>query len=733
MKKIIALTIAYLLVFSSGIFAASNEFTSFAISDSLVQAYDNMPKIADTADIFKKLDSRIGVYYMDRYEMAKDLQLAISDYPQFHRRVNNFALAGKTVTIKLLQLDGMSPEDSIIDRVWLTPIQMDTLKNYIRQEAIRLSNSPTISKFLNNMKGIVFADSMMMRRYALSLFAASLGVCYDTSGTYQNVKDVLWTDSEIEDLFRTNNKLPVYPTKKQAQQKDAVLDNAQRLLSLLNKRYRFLTCSEDRWSHAFSLLDTLYSSLLENIVNMTTDVQVNFSETTPITWYANDCGCSQYKELNGDVYAIYPYWLAKEGGDTLDFSVITRIAYYGLTASHKGKLEMPSGSLAIDFFNRDGQSEFVNVAHKHNVKVDWIIKKSEWGPLANDSQKMQDFFTTLINQIEQLVNKKNNSLFQRFVATFTLDGKDAGNRGDGVTLWFQNYPTDPVNTEIFRENFWRLQETLKTANEFAYTNLLMHQADLTEKINVRKDSTYEAQEKGIYSYDFFRTLLDGSQAYGDIARNFLIVLSDEPVSRSKLLIYHDLNQQLKGDNRTKVLHAVVPMLWLDYRQWDQLEDDASFYNDAYYSLGVAPYGIPNDTAFLEQTLANTLLQKFEKEDGSHERQGAIAAFFCTHRWAFRLLNTVVYALVFLLLICFFVNCNVNSYFSKHLALLVALVAIPPLLTSLILSNFDPIFMDYVGKVGQWGCFVVIILTVIAITLLQVYRSADFPKRNLKHK
>ena len=271
------------------------------------------------------------------------------------------------------------------------------------------------------------------------------------------------------------------------------------------------------------------------------------------------------------------------------------------------------------------------------------------------------------------------------------------------------------------------------ANEFAVVNMMVNQMDLAEKMNIRKDSTYEPKEKGIYSYEFFRTLMESPQKNGENIRNFLIVLSDEPVSRSKLLIYHDLNQQLIGEARTHVLHALVPMLWLDYSQWDQLEDDASFYNDAYYSLGIAPYGLLNDTAFLEETLTNTLLQHFEKVNGSHERQGAIAAFFCTHRWFFRLLNTLVYTLVFLLLISFFANCQVNAFFSKHLALLVALVAIPPLLTSLILSHFDPIVMDYVGKVGQWGCFVVIILTVIAIALLQVYRSADFPKRNLKQK
>ena len=313
----------------------------------------------------------------------------------------------------------------------------------VRQDSSDMDSSPshqlfstTISNFLNDMKGIVFADSIMMRRYALSLFAASIGICYDTTNTYQKVKDVLWSDDAVIEIFKRVGRLPFHPMRSQHQQADTATDNSQHLLTFFNKRFRFLNCSEDRWSQAFSLVDSIYSSVLEPSVTGNTQTRVNFSDTLTTVWHSNGCGCSQYKELNGNVYAIYPYWLTKKGGDTLDFSVITRIAYYGLSAANDGKLKMPSGLSALSFFDRKRQSEFINVAHKHNVKVDWVIKKSNWGDLSNDSLKMQQFFDTLVTQIETLVNKKNNSLFQRFVARLTLDGRDMGNRGDGVTLWF---------------------------------------------------------------------------------------------------------------------------------------------------------------------------------------------------------------------------------------------------------------------------------------------------------
>lgn len=768
---VFCLKFAFVFFFMCGVatsaFASNSELCSYQVSDSLVAEYEKLPKTSDTLEAFKILQDEINVYFMDRVEMEKALEADLADFPKFHKRINNNSIGSKAVREQYIEK--YLPEDSIVDHVWLDSAYMDSLKSYLRKEAMYFPYSSTVSRFLHDMEGIVFADPKMMRRYALSLFAASLGVCYDTTFTYDKVKNVLWSESEVENLFKriqkndlyANNKLSTDAVNAQVKPKsskkktvtadssmfrsesrlpmsaDEKLQAARRIMKIFNRRFRFLNCSEDRWNHAFTLLDTLYSYLLKDVVDSMTVTRSEFSDTVPVVWRANGCGCSRNKELNGNVYAIYPYWLSKEGGDTIDFSVVSRIAYYGIFASDDGTLVLPSGSPALGFFNKDGFSDFVNVAHEHDVKVDWIVKKTDWSELSQNASQMQAFFDKLVLQIGELVNKENNSLFQRFVSEFTLDGNDIGRRGDGVTLWFENYPADSVYTEIFSRNFKKIQFALQSVNEYAFVNLMVNQEDLIEKMNVRKDSTYEALERGIYSYKYFRQLTKkdeiekNARTKSEIEsglRNFLIVWSDEPVSRSKLLIYNDLNQQLKGDSRTEVLHAVVPMLWLDYNQWDQLSDDASFYNDAYYSLGIAPYGLANGSMALEQRLADTLLKRFEKDEGTHERQGAFAAFFCTHRWAFRLVNSMVYACVFLLLFAYFVICRVNAYFSRRLALFVSLVAIPPLLSTLTLSNFDPVFSEFAGSALRWGCFAVIVIVVIVITLLQVYRSADVPKR-----
>lgn len=730
------------LIFMGGLFA--NELEYFVVSDSMVAEYDKLPKAVDTTEAFEILESKLLFYYPDRIEMDKDLRTLLVKYPQFHNIVNNFSLGNPKIQKRLAT--GLAPDDSVVDFVWFNKQNLDFLKKCLRPQALRSPYSKSVSRFLHGLEGVYFADSLMMRRYALSLFSASLNVCYDNTSKYDKVVSSRWSDDDVADLFahkykdsftskfrtscidsaRTMNRKRFEKSIGKDSVKNKELYKDCKLYRALNRWFVNSTCSDDRWNFAFTRLDSLYSRLLQSDVEAATQREIPFDDEVPVVWNSDGCGCSQNKDLNGNVFALYPYWLAKEDGDTLDFSAVTRINYYGISADDNGFLKMPSGSFALDYFDKEGFSDFVNVAHRHNVKVDWVVKKSEWGELSSDTEKLQAFFDSLANQIDALVSRENNSFFQRFVSCLAIDGHDNGYRGDGVTLWFQNYPTDPEFSKLFTKNFIKIQEKLQTTNKHVLVNLMVNMLDLTEKQNVYMDSNYVAPQKGIYSYEYFGTLLD---SIGDSSlQNYLIVLSDEPVSRSKLQIYHDLNQQLKGDSRTNVLHAVVPMLWLDFQQWDQLKDDATFYNDAYYSLGVAPYGLLNDTTHQEQALDNILLEKFEKENGAHERQGPVAAFFCTHRFFFRLLNTVVYAMVFLLLFCYFAVCRMNAYFSKRLALLVALVAIPPLLTSLILTNFDPVIIEYVGKVGRWGSFVFIILTVIVITLLQVYRSAEYPRR-----
>ncbi|PWJ59135.1 hypothetical protein BGX12_14317 [Fibrobacter sp. UWR4] len=729
------------------VFERDCELCSFEISDSALAMYEKQPKPSDTVEAFKVLEKNINVYFTDRIDMEEKLKMALADFPQFHKRINNNSLGSKAVKAKIMD---RYPDDSIPEMVWLDSAYMDSLKYYIRVEAESYPYSPTVKKFVENLKVGPFIDSNSMHRYALSLFAASLGICYDTVNAYDKIKDVLWSDVDFDDLVRRLHDNNWYGAMHK-KGTDLCLDSIRHIKRRLDRRYRFMNCSEDRWKNALVLLDTLYSKLLAGVVDSMTQRRVSEIAGAPVVWKADGCGCSRKNQLNGTVYAIFPYWQVKKEGNIVDFSAVTRLAFYGLGAANDGSLRLPTGENALDFFDRPGYSEFVNQAHRHDVKVDWIITKNDWSSLAASEVKLRKFFDILITRIDSLVSKRNNTFFQRLVDNVSMVQDDVGNRGDGVTLWFKNYPTDSVSTAVFNEKFRELHRRLLEKNEYAFVNFMTDRMSLSEKMNVRKDvdSTCVPAAKGIYSYENFRQLMSIPVRAKDDSitlansnvltadeilnnlRNHLIVFADEPVSRSRLLIFSELDQQMRGEDRKIVHHSLVPLLWLDNTQWSQLREEASFYNDTYYSLGVAPYGtcgVSDSVCAYDSALASILLSEFEKDDGDHERQGTFASFACAHRWFFRLLNVFAYSLAILLIVCYFAVCRVGEYFVRHLALFVGLVVLPPLLTTMTLLRTDPVLENFLGSVGPWGCFIAIIVSVVVIALLQVYRSAEYPKR-----
>ena len=205
---------------------------------------------------------------------------------------------------------------------------------------------------------------------------------------------------------------------------------------------------------------------------------------------------------------------------------------------------------------------------------------------------------------------------------------------------------------------------------------------------------------------------------------------EEPVSRSKRLVLNDLNQQLNGADRRKVLHSLVPVIWFDNQQWGQLREDALYYNDTYYSLGIAPYAtdlLASDSCRLSGNLGMCMIQNFENEDGTNMRQGAFSAFICTHRWAFRFINFITFLIAIGVLISYFSSCSVADFFNKRLALLLGIVIVPSTVMMTILARLDPSVAAYRSTFGMIP-ILVLLLTVIAIILIQVYRKNDLPKR-----
>lgn len=723
-------------LFSVLAFGKSLPMAYYQVDPAKVEEYAKQNFVKDTLKAFEILDGYRNYYFESRFQMLEKISEEFKKFPQFQKITNNYIQASWAIR-----------EDTLTDkfgmpamRVWMDKRALDSLKWYIKDDLKRMTYSKTANDFLENMQGIIFPDSALAHRYALSLFAASIGVCNDSVvNRYVKDVDMKWDSSKITELLtRRHVKLSDFmmPEKiKKTNKKDK--DSVQRVVKFF-ERFNGRICSDDRWEMVVSKLDTLYNRSLADLVAASMTTTNAFDDKAAVNMNNKKCGCSQINDLNGEVFGLYPYWLTGDSTKWVDFEGITRLAYYGLRAADDGSLELPSGVLAKDYLNDEKNYEFVNETHRHFVKLDWIVTKDDWSELETKDD-LKKFFDKLSNEIDELLNRKISSSFERFVNTLTFYINEFEYRGDGVTLYFKNYPKNAEATKAFNKFFTNLQLKLSQSNKNALVNLMVNRLDLAEDKNFNQNDSIDFNdEKGIYSYANFakiltrpesdRNLVDSER--GKNRKNYLFVVVEEPVSRSKRLLLNDLNQQLNGADRRNVLHSLVPVLWFDNKQWTQLREDAMYYNDSYYALGIAPYASAiegNDSCRVMGNIGMCLIQYFEVEKSENVRQGSVAAFVCTHRWAFHFVNFIFFLMAIGVLVSYIVSCRVASFFNRHLALLLGIVVLPSAIVMTLLAQLDPSVTVYRGTFGMIPVVLLLVITIVII-LLQVNRKSDLPKR-----
>ena len=612
-------TLAFIVTTTA--FAGTCELCTYEVTAENIENYIKEDKLYDTTAVFKILEKYINWQAGTREDLIALMSQEVRDYPEFARTINNFIAFDPAVTEKK---KATLWADSMIDKVWIDEKSMDKLKEQLVLQFQFERISPIILDFLNNLQGIRFNDSLLAHRYALSMLAAFLRVCVDTTNTYAIYDTVLWNDKQLEELETFSAPLQPQATTTNAKKSVSQESAAIRLRHYLDK-YRGRHCSDESWNRVFSRLDSLYLELFAKAVNKTTHVATDFDETKPILWKGR--GSSKKNQNNGEVIGIYPYWFASDTTKWIDFDAITRIAFYAMYADKNGQLHMPSGIPALDYLNKPGYSEFVATAHKHHAKMDWIIKKSDWSELKTPEQ-LERFFTNLLDNIDLLASAKNGSLFQRTVNLLNIFDDDLSHRGDGVTLFFKDYPTDSASTAIFNIFFKNLHLKLRMHNANVFLNMMVNRVDIAEDIYAFANDTGNVDmPRGIYSYANFRKIITEPAAQNglmpktdkiiDSLTNLMLVVTEEPLSRSKHLILDDLSTYLKEDNRHIVQKAVVPVIWFDGRKWENLRDDAAFFKDNYSGMAVAPFA--TDEAATEfcgpsGSIATCLKGIYNKED-----------------------------------------------------------------------------------------------------------------------
>lgn len=642
-------------------FANESRMSYYTISPEKVEAYAKQDLLKDSAKVFKILEEQKTFKCESRSQMNEKFMELFKEYPQHQKIVHNFIQTSWTVR-EDTATDAMGMLNT---RTYLDDYAIDSLKWYIIDDAKnQMVFSQQAYDFVKQMQGTDFLDSTQLHRYAKNLLASSFKLC---SGHVHNQSEYI--DAALESFFAKKRKNLVDSIRdayseicknqelrkrekygvcmeKNCNMRQIYSNVGKILISDIHREKRFIDrysgriCSDDLWKKAFNRLDSLYFLYFKEVVDSSL-VKVNSNEDASIILNSKFSGTSHKEELNGEIVGFYPYWYAGDTTKWVDFEGITRLAYYGLKANNDGSLVTPSGKSALTHFDEKDNYEFVNEAHRHNVKLDWVVVKNDWKNVGLDS-----FFAKLTGEIDELLNKKVNSSFQRIVNTITFNTDELEYRGDGVTLFFKNFPKDSNSTVTFNKFFGELKNKLAKKNESVHVNLMMERSDLAiDKLLLFADTVKQESYSGIYSYSNFLSLL---QSEKNETKNYLYVVLDEPASRNKLILLNDLNLQIDSLDRRNMLHSLVPVVWFDNIEWNQFSKDALYYNDTYYNFGVGPYATDvsaKDSCVVGGNLGACMLQYFENENGDGLRQGAIASFFCKHRWGVRFVCFAAFVLL----------------------------------------------------------------------------------------
>lgn len=387
-----------------------------------------------------------------------------------------------------------------------------------------------------------------------------------------------------------------------------------------------------------------------------------FNDSSHIDWDGNFCGCVR-SSLSGLTYGFYPYW--KSGGtQNVQFSFLSRIAYLGLSFDQSGKV-----SSHLDW--KPDKANFINIARKHGTMVDLVIYQNNWGKWKKGSELNYPNSETLTENIVTLINSKlNNTFFNKHKALFSLGTSSTPGMGDGVTLYFANYPEDIKSSQYLVSLIRKLRKKLWDIDKEYYLNLVIPQSMIGN---------------GIFTKEYLPNLIpdikEGVTGYEQMNYvNLFLVPLAEPTTSNKKALRQKIEQLFtskgifEGTLRRNLLRKIVPVLipnGTKPEQQKQFKDDLVYFDNNFAGVGFWPLPFSVDKASKpEQKTANKISKMaFFNLDKYFQQANAVAPsmvrdFVCVHKWFFRLSFDLMslLLLVFGILAIFF--CQVRLFWER---------------------------------------------------------------------
>jgi hypothetical protein len=400
----------------------------------------------------------------------------------------------------------------------------------------------------------------------------------------------------------------------------------------------------------------------------------------PIYWDGGTCGCA-WDRSDSEIYGFYPFWLTDQGEkpQLLDFSLLTRIGYYGLYLDQQGAIsESRQWQIENAKDKEKGKLTFVEAADKYKVDLDLVVYTNAWQSWTEaEIDKAVDAVAEKMNMPLDDGSASRLSDWLPFVASKTAT------LGDGVTLYFDDF-SNPEKAEArqkIADFTQKLRQALKANPRWLGLNLMI---DIDW--NEAKGQTLFIELSNLLTDKDKDTGKDEEKPVIDL----LLVFLEAPTTDTKKALRRQIENEFKGEKRRTVLRKIVPIISPAGHDKElpepyvQFTDDLIYFEDNFKGVGLWPLPLAEDA--YTQEVNQRITETFKSEGKRDFMARMVDQYFpqlcnyvCPNRWLFRyLFDVLALALLLLVLVARF-NCRLREWLKDNpwpaLALLAAVILV----------------------------------------------------------
>lgn len=597
------------------------------------------------------------------------------------------------LTITDDSLPQLATATKVFDNFHLDQQALDSIEKQLSGSARYVGVPGAVVKMLEQIKGVDYPDLEIFHSAVKSKIAFGLGMCkLNTPVNNDYMRSLTISNDELASLQKELEALRPSLADAGGVAVPELGKQFEQIAALRNLPRR---CEIDEKDSADEIVKRLFDTYLMVAIDSAARKQMP-ADIAPIQIKGGNCGCA-LDDLSGVVYGFYPYWDQKKGGQTINFRALNRVAYYGLTVDNTGEFYLGSNSFDV----HDGSAkpnEFVRVARQHNSKVDWLIQKDDWRGawLALNSQSKKAMLKRIGDNIIDLLNAPLSNPGAKVASLIAFAGATHPRRGDGVTLYFPNYPEDEESTALFNEFYLRLRAEMNKHD--LWLNILVTQNTLASGKNGMGGAF------GLANLIHLRKLRTAAEQGGRPGAQdngeYLLVLLNEPSSDAKKTLRLDMenDSMLHGADRADFLRSILPVIHFDDRNWQQLEDDIVYARDNFGGMGfwapdfdnlALPVTDASQSCLKSQQIFVCLLKNYRDQNLHDGLPGAIEVFACVHRWLLQSLMLFLMITGIVLIVLFFKFCKVQEFIKVRFLWVQLLIVLPALLAFILLLLYDP--------------------------------------------